>query len=205
MGDEWRSHAFGFAGDPNAHTPVFDRFASESLNFEQFVAGCSVCCPARASMITGQYPLTHGVYINDFELKPTGTTLAEAFRNADLSHGLHRQVALVRQPRRALRAAAGPTFLPTIDSGSSTGKAAECTHDYNKSFYYEATTRRGSSGRDTTPSHKRRTRAGSLRTTRGRPTRIAWCCRGGRHTLCTSSSRSLRRRCTPQSPVARSG
>src|SRR5882757_6108748 len=87
MSDEWRAQAAGYMGDPNAQTPTVDRFARESINFQQAIAGCSVCCPARGSLITGQYPLTNGVYINDIPLQPKGLTLGEAFREAGYRTG----------------------------------------------------------------------------------------------------------------------
>src|SRR5262245_14909093 len=82
IADEWRAQAFGYAGDFNVHTPTIDRFAQQSVNFEHAISGCSVCCPARASVMTGQYPLTNGVYINDVPLQPRGVTLGEAFQAA---------------------------------------------------------------------------------------------------------------------------
>ena len=37
--------------------------------------------------MTGQYPLTHGVYINDVELEPSGQTLGEVFKEAGYRTG----------------------------------------------------------------------------------------------------------------------
>ena len=64
LADEWRAQATDYHGDTNARTPVMDRLASESLNFQNAVSGTPVCCPYRASLLTGQYPLTHGVFLN---------------------------------------------------------------------------------------------------------------------------------------------
>ena len=77
--DEWRAQATGYAGDPNCETPVLDQLASKSLNVTHAVSGCSVCCPYRGSLLTGQYPLTHGVFINDVELNPECESIAKAF------------------------------------------------------------------------------------------------------------------------------
>jgi arylsulfatase A-like enzyme len=52
--DQWRSSAFGFAGDANARTPNIDRFRNESLDFGLAVSGCSICAPARAALLTGE-------------------------------------------------------------------------------------------------------------------------------------------------------
>jgi arylsulfatase A-like enzyme len=136
MSDEWRAQALGYAGDPNAHTPTIDRFARQSVNFEQAVAGCSVCCPARASLVTGQYPLTHRVYINDVELQAKDLTLGEAFRNAGYRTGYIGKWHLYGSPdgRYGRREAYIP---PEKRFGFEYWKAAECTHDYNHSLYYE--------------------------------------------------------------------
>ena len=134
--DEWRAQALGYAGDPNAHTPTIDRFARESVNFDQAIAGCSVCCPARASVITGQYPLTHGVYINDVELRPKGLTLGEAFRDAGYRTAYIGKWHLYGSPdgRYSRRRAYIP---PESRFGFEYWKAAECIHEYNHSLYYE--------------------------------------------------------------------
>jgi arylsulfatase A-like enzyme len=136
MADEWRAQALGYAGDPNAHTPTIDRFARESVNFEQAVAGCSVCCPARASLVTGQYPLTNGVYINDVELQPKDVTLGEAFRNAGYRTGYIGKWHLYGSPDG--RYGRRESYIPPASRfGFDYWKAAECTHDYNHSLYYE--------------------------------------------------------------------
>src|SRR5437588_1213459 len=82
LADEWRAQSTGYNGDVNVRTPVLDRLASESVSFQNAVSGTPVCCPYRASLLTGQYPLTHGVFINDVELKPKGPTLGETFLRA---------------------------------------------------------------------------------------------------------------------------
>src|SRR5256885_5361259 len=80
LADQWRAQAFGFAGDPNVRTPNFDRLASESIRFINAVAGMPVCSPTRASLLTGQRPLTHGVFLNDVPLNPNATTIAKVLK-----------------------------------------------------------------------------------------------------------------------------
>ena len=65
IADQWRGQAFGFAGDPNVKTPRFDALAGESVRFVNAVSGMPVCSPTRASLLTGQRPLTHGIFLND--------------------------------------------------------------------------------------------------------------------------------------------
>jgi len=85
--DEWRAQATGYNGDTNVHAPALDRLARESVNFENAISGNPVCCPFRASLMTGQYPLRNGVFINDVELKPNGPTLGETFTKAGYRTG----------------------------------------------------------------------------------------------------------------------
>jgi arylsulfatase A-like enzyme len=80
--DEWRAQATGYNGDPNCATPVLDSLAAHSINVTHAVSGCRVCCPYRGSLMTGQYPLTNGVYINDVELNPDCRSIARAFGEA---------------------------------------------------------------------------------------------------------------------------
>ncbi len=138
MADEWRAQAFGYAGDPNAHTPAIDRFAAESISFAQAIAGCSVCGPARASLITGQYPLTNGVYVNDVPLEPKEVTLGEAFRQAGYQTGYIGKWHLYGSPDGWHRRW-GAYIPPERRLGFEYWKAAECSHDYNHSFYYSGT------------------------------------------------------------------
>ncbi|WP_175477152.1 sulfatase family protein [Ruania alba] len=133
--DQWRAQATGYAGDENVSTPVLDTLAAESVNFTEAVSGTPVCCPARASMLTGQYPLQHGVYINDVELEPTGSTLAEEFATAGYRTGYIGKWHLYGSPdgnygRRKLPVPREKRF------GFEYWKAAECTHNYNSSLYF---------------------------------------------------------------------
>ena len=91
--DQWRAQAFGFAGDPNVKTPHLDRLASQGVRFINALAGMPVCCPSRASLLTGQRPLTTGVFMNDVPLDPNALTLAKVLSRAGLRYRLHRQVA----------------------------------------------------------------------------------------------------------------
>jgi arylsulfatase A-like enzyme len=129
FGDQWRQQATGYAGDPNVATPNLDALARESINFTHAVSGCPVCSPYRASLLTGQRPLTHGVFVNDVYLQPRATSIAEAFSSAGYDtayigkwhvdgHGRSNYIP----PERRL--------------GFDYWKVLECTHAYNHSPYY---------------------------------------------------------------------
>jgi len=134
--DEWRAQNVGYAGDAQVRTPRIDQLASESIDFTQAIAGEPICCPSRASFLTGQYPLEHGVYINDVQLQPTGPTIAEVFRDAGYRTGYIGKWHLYGSPEGRFERRDG--FIPEAARlGFEHWQVLECTHDYNRSAYYE--------------------------------------------------------------------
>ena len=75
--DQWRADAVGYAADPNVKTSHLDQLARRSVNFVNAVSGCPVCCPYRASLLTGRRPLSHGVFLNDVPLPEKEVSMAE--------------------------------------------------------------------------------------------------------------------------------
>ncbi|MBY0504536.1 MAG: sulfatase [Bryobacteraceae bacterium] len=133
--DQWRAQAFGYRGDPNAHTPHIDALAAESFEFTHAVSGLPVCSPYRASLMTGQYAVRHGLVVNDVELKPSGPTLGECFRQAGYATGYIGKWHLYGSPdgqaeRRTMY------IPPPSRMGFEYWKVCECTHNYNRSLYY---------------------------------------------------------------------
>lgn len=127
--DQWRAQATGYAGDPNVRTPNLDRLASQSINFQNAISGCPVCTPYRGTLLTGQYPLTTGLFVNDVCLKPKGTTLAEAFKAAGYATAYIGKWHIDGHGRS--------TYIPPERRlGFDYFKALECTHNYNHSAYY---------------------------------------------------------------------
>ncbi len=134
--DQMRAQATGYAGDPNAHTPALDRLAAESVNVVTALSGHPVCSPYRASLLTGQYPLTHGVYINDVPLEAPGPYLAEVFAAHGYDTAYIGKWHLYGSPDGAYgrRRAYIP---PEARKGFEYWKAFECNHDYLRSPYFE--------------------------------------------------------------------
>jgi len=62
--DQHRLSALGCYGPTQCRTPNIDRIAREGVRFETAYTTAPVCSPARASIITGQYPSRHGVTMN---------------------------------------------------------------------------------------------------------------------------------------------
>lgn len=75
--DQQRYDALGCNGGRVARTPVLDGLAAQGFNYARAHAQSVVCMPARASMITGQYPRTHGVTMNGVPLPGDAPSVAE--------------------------------------------------------------------------------------------------------------------------------
>lgn len=128
--DQWRSSALGYAGDPNVQTPNLDQFAKETVNFSNAVTVTPVCTPHRAALMTGRYPTTTGMFLNDLYLPSEENCMAEIFKEQGYQtgflgkwhldgHGRENNVELERR------------------QGFDYWKALECSHNYNKMPYYE--------------------------------------------------------------------
>ncbi len=138
--DQWRVQDLGFSGNPVVQTPTIDKLAEESVVFTHAVSGCPVCCPYRASLITGQYPLTHGVFYNDKPLNPEAVTLGKIYKNAGYETGYIGKWHLNGHQPGEPTFEAREKFIPKERrQGFDFLQVLECTHDYNNSYYYEDT------------------------------------------------------------------
>ncbi len=128
--DQWRAQSAGYAGNQDVHTPQLDRLASQSMNLTHAVSGMPVCSPHRASFLTGQYPLTHGVFMNDVLLDTNQITLGKVYKSAGYQTAFWGKWHVDGHGRSS--------YIPvTRQQGFDDWKALECTHDYNNSAYYE--------------------------------------------------------------------
>jgi arylsulfatase A-like enzyme len=129
MADQWRAQAFGYAGDPNVRTPHLDALERESVDFTRAVSSLPVCCPARASLLTGQRAVTHGVFLNDVPLGTNVLTLAQVLAAQGYDTGY--------VGKWHLNGGGRSEFIPRQRrQGFDYWKALECTHNYNHSSYY---------------------------------------------------------------------
>lgn len=62
--DQWRYHAAGFANEDAVLTPNMDAFAENSMCFTQAISTYPLCSPHRASLFTGKYPTSCGMWTN---------------------------------------------------------------------------------------------------------------------------------------------
>ena len=127
--DQWRASAMGYMGDPNVKTPNIDKFAKESLHFKNAVSVIPVCTPHRAALMTGRYPTSTGMFLNDAHLPEEELCMAEIFKPAGYTTGFIGKWHLDGRGRRAY-------IPPERRQGWEYWKGAECDHNYLKSHYY---------------------------------------------------------------------
>ena len=128
--DQWRASAVGYNGDPNVKTPHIDELQRESVNFSRTYSGCPICTPYRATLITGQHPLTTGMFMNDVPLGERKNCLGHVFAQAGYDTAYvgkwhidgHARDGFIPRERRC---------------GFEYWKVLECTHDYMNSVYYD--------------------------------------------------------------------
>ncbi len=83
--DQHRWDCFGFEGRRIA-TPALDRMAGSGTRFSAAITPNLVCQPARASILTGMLPLTHGAYDNFVDLDPRTAERGWARRLSDAGY-----------------------------------------------------------------------------------------------------------------------
>ena len=138
IADQWRAQATAYTGNQNVKTPNIDKLASESVDFSNAISSTPVCAPTRASLLTGQYPLTHGVFYNDKPLKNEATTMAEVYKQNGYVTGYIGKWHLNGHENHENT---WDKRLQPITKDRRQGfdfwKANECTHDYNGSSYFD--------------------------------------------------------------------
>ncbi len=141
--DQWRAQDLGYTGNNIVKTPTIDKLVEESVVFKNAVSGCPVCCPYRASLLTGQYPLTNGVFYNDKPLSPNANTIAKIYKKAGYETGYIGKWHLNGHVHGEKTFDARLRFIPKERrQGFDFWQVLECTHDYNNSFYYEGSPER---------------------------------------------------------------
>ena len=80
--DQQRYDTLGCNGGQLSRTPVVDRLAAEGIRFERAVPQSVVCMPSRSTMLTGQHPRTHGVWMNGVPLPVDAPSVAAELHRA---------------------------------------------------------------------------------------------------------------------------
>lgn len=131
--DQMRAGCCGFDGNSLASTPNFDHLAATGLHFSNCVSGTPVCGPWRGCFFTGQYPLTHGIFLNDLRLPTDRPTLGTILKQAGYETGYIGKWHLDGADRGG--------FIPPGPrrQGFDFWAAANCSHNYFESHYYRDT------------------------------------------------------------------
>jgi len=80
--DQQRYDTLGCNGGTLARTPVVDGLAASGIRFERAHPQSVVCMPSRATIVTGQYPRTHGVWMNGVPLPVDAPSVATTLHAA---------------------------------------------------------------------------------------------------------------------------
>ena len=130
LADQWRGSALGYAGNPDVKTPNLDAFAKESVNFTNAVSVTPVCTPHRAALLTGRFPTTTGMFVNDLYLPDEELCMAEIFKEEGYTTAYWGKWHLDGHGRS--------TYIPKERrQGFDFWKALECSHNYTTMPYYD--------------------------------------------------------------------
>ncbi|QDU25456.1 Arylsulfatase precursor [Anatilimnocola aggregata] len=80
MADDMGWGETGYRNHPALKTPHLDAMAAGGLRFERFYAGCPVCSPTRASVLTGRSNDRTGVLSHGYALRLQEKTIAQALQ-----------------------------------------------------------------------------------------------------------------------------
>ncbi len=136
--DQWRAQDLGFVGNEQVITPAIDELSKEAVVFTNAISNISVCTPARASLMTGKYPLSHGLFYNDKPLRSEEYCIAEVYKENGYQTGYIGKWHINGHPQ-GMKNSAGRNLPVTADrrQGFDYWKVHECTHNYNNSIYYD--------------------------------------------------------------------
>ena len=132
--DQMRASAMACDGNRDVKTPNIDRLAAEGVRFHRTYANVPVCCPARATLLTGTYPHVNGMLGNDLRLREEQVTLAEILCDAGYRTGFVGKWHLDGGPR-------DPGFVPPGPrrQGFEFWAAYECHHRHFHPTYFRDT------------------------------------------------------------------
>ncbi len=80
--DQQRYDTLGCNGGALSRTPVVDALAAAGRRYERAVPQSVVCMPSRSTMLTGQHPSTHGVWMNGVALAADAPSVASVLHDA---------------------------------------------------------------------------------------------------------------------------
>ena len=129
--DQWR----GTPDISQCLTPSLDKLKNQGINFRNAISGCSQCSPYRGSLLTGLYPLSHGVLVNDSTLSPRHNSIAEAFKSNGYKTAYIGKWHVYGSPSGGFDHRNSP--VPSqYRLGFDYWQGNECNHNYYQSPYY---------------------------------------------------------------------
>lgn len=127
--DQWRGESIGYTGNTDVKTPNLDKLASEGVYFTNSVSTSPVCTPHRAMLLTGQYVLKNGMFMNDIRLDPDSNSFAKLFKKEGYNSAYIGKWHLDGNERSA--------HIPKERrQGFDYWKTLNCSHSYNNSNYW---------------------------------------------------------------------
>ena len=135
--DQLRLRSTSLGGSRQVRTPNLDRMAHQGTVFENTVSNVPVCTPWRAAFLTGQYPLTNGIFMNDLRLptdrptfgRPSSETqgMLQAISGSGISTAASGQPSRPRGPdARGSTSGLSATAPTTISSPSTIVTRPRC-------------------------------------------------------------------------------
>jgi arylsulfatase A-like enzyme len=102
--DDQRADDMACSGNAMVRTPAFDRVAAEGTRFDAFYVTSPLCCPSRASLLTGLYPHQRGNGVIDNhdprDIPRGAPTVATRLRDLGYVTGFVGKAHLGGDPRR---------------------------------------------------------------------------------------------------------
>ena len=136
--DQWRAQDLGFVGNDQVKTPALDKLATEAVVFTNAISNIPVCTPARASLMTGKYPLSHGLFYNDKPLKSEEICIAEVYKENGYATGyIGKWHINGHAPGETNNDGRSKPVPADRRQGFDYWKVHECTHNYNNSVYFD--------------------------------------------------------------------
>ena len=80
--DQQRFDTLGCNGGALSRTPVVDSLAASGIRYERAIPQSVVCMPSRSTVLTGQHPTTHGVWMNGVPLPVDAPSVAAELHGA---------------------------------------------------------------------------------------------------------------------------